>query len=881
MKNRKRIGLLCLALAVVLTAGAVLSAAAAGMVSDVDGDGRITAFDAQLIAESNAGKRQLSETQLSAVKGLSVRDMLNYVLGIGVIRIRTVRDLQKLCDQPDGNFILQNDLDLEGADWTPVANFSGSFDGGGHTISNFTLTACVADPRDTGIYNQGFFGDTAESAQIFNLHLQNVTLTAAADATAAGFFAGTLRGALTGCTATGTILDTREAYPAAMYTGVFAGRLLSGRIVGGTNLSFTDEYGRKTTKKLCASAAVLLESDGVNGGGKVGLAGYAADDTAVTGTWLDTSHSTGLLSQTLRERRQTVVDYMNTMATVEWTPVTDLYYTAANGTDQIILAGEVHVGLPYNGHSGSYERFLSAMESQDENGVWTAKADLESGGWDSSVISKYYVRPYANTNNAIGASIQITQKYLDEVIAMDDNGYLYLTANGNTYYMGAAGSNEHIHMTGTAATDRTAQLYDVSGAVPAVVTEPTENAVYKLGVKDTDGTVQFFTGNTGSVNGSTSLIVTPVPENAADIHAEFVSGGFRLWFELPGEWSDTGFYLTMGNACNSSVSWAWRQVSGILVNDAGQIYKGGFNPRGAQGMIPTDANRENYGMYPVGDWEATAVNDKGKIVVAEWDPSKAAYQCTDEIYTPDILNKNGLDTIYEAYAQSHKGDALVCYVDDWSAGNPGPGGHVRMIVADPVVIRGADGVIDGKASYLIETEQGVGFTRGATTSTWAYAKRYSFYEFAGKPASMPTSLDTKTYLPMTIRALQEEYQPGSKVTEVTKTQAGEIIPPISPTEGLIYSEHSINSVTVTVVNGSGTVLYQHEAFSGISSDFTLYADSQMNRLFMADLHAEAFYEAADGLLRPNRSYYCHVDVTLSTGETIRLVENRAFTYTAP
>ena len=904
MKNRKWIGLLCLALAVVLTAGAVLSAAAAGMVSDVDGDGRITAFDAQLIAESNAGKRQLSETQLSSIKGVSVRNILNFLLGDpdidvgdtdgdGVQEIYTVAGLQQLREVPDGNYILMKDLDLEGADWEPIAGFSGSLNGNGKIIKNFTINTCVEDSVSEGIYNQAFFGDTRQAAVISDLHLQNVTVNAAAETTSMSFFTGCHRGQLTGCTVTGVVTDTREAYPANMYVGVFAGKLLNGyegTIAGGTNLSFTDEYGRKTTGDLCADAAFLIENKTINLGsshvGKVGLAGYSPSGYTVTGTWKDSSNSTELLSQVLRDRRQTVVDYMNAMATVEWTPTETLYYTAANGTDQTIVAGKVHVGLPYNFHNGSYERFMTQMDTQDENGVWTAVSGLESCGWDDSLVTKYYIRPYTNENSYMGAGIQRTKVLSEEILSLDADGYLYYATEEQDYYYGTDERSEYIHIVGNAATAYCMQLYDASGATPVPVTNPTENKTYKLAAKDADGVIWYFNGNSNTINGINSLITTKVLANAADVYIEVTDGGYRVCHDEQGAWTDTGFYLTMGNACNTSVHWAWKQVSSVFVDDGARNskfgYEGGFYPRGAQSMIPTDYNRENYGMYPIGSWDATTVDETGMVVSAEWDPSKAAYECTDQTYTPEVLNDNGIDTIYEAYAQSRKGDALTCYVSHWTTGNPGPGGHVRMITGDPVVIRDAQGTIDGNASYLIETEQGVGFNRNNHDfpSSWDYARAFSFYEMIGKPTSMPTDTSTKTYLPMTIRALQEEYQPEAFLSEIRKSSVDGEIAAISPTTGLMYSSHSINSVTLTVVNGSGSVLYRHEAFTGISADTSISSDTN-NRLYMADLHAEAFYEAADGLLRPNRSYYCHVDVTLSTGETIRLVENRAFTYTAP
>ena len=904
MKHRKLVSLLALVMAVVLTVGAMLSASAANLVSDVDGDGKITAFDAQLIAESNAGRRQLSEQQLASIKGVSVHSILSFLRGEfdidvgdtdsdGVLEIYTVKGLQQLHEQPDASYILMKNLDLGGEDWTPVTGFSGSLDGNDKIISNFTINTCAADSVSEGIYNQAFFGDTKDTAVISNLHLKDVVVTAAADTTAMSFFIGCHRGDLTGCTAEGSLIDTREEYPANMYVGIMAGKLLNGyngTIVGGTNISFTDEYGRKTTKDLCANAVVMLENKTINLGsaqpGKVGLAGYAPSTYTVTGTWVDTSNSTSLLSQTLQERRQKVVDYMNAMATVEWTPTETLYYTAANGTDQTIVAGKVHVGLPYNFHNGSYERFMTQMATQDENGVWTANSDLTSCGYDDSVMVKYYIRPYTNTTSPLGAGIQHTALVeYDRVMSIDSNGFLYFSKDGVDYYYGSDASSEYIHILGYSANANCMRLYDVSGSTPVAVTKPVVGTIYKLGTMDPDGKIWYYNGTTNTINGYQSLITTSVIADATDMYLETTDGGYYLCYDKAGVWTETGFYLTMGNACNTSVSWAWKQVSSVFVDDGARNskfgYEGGFRPSGAHGMMPTDYSREHYGMYPIGDWEATTTDESGMVVSAEWDPSKAAYSCTDQTYTPEVLNDNGIDTIYEAFAQAHKGDALVCYVAHWTTGNPGPGGHVRMITSDPVIIRDASGVIDGNASYLCETEQGVGFNRANHDfpSTWAYAEAHSLYALIGKPTSMPTELSTKTYLPMTIRALQEEYQPEVFISEIRNSQVDGAIPALSPTEGLIYSSHTINSVTVKILNGSGTVLYQHEAFTGISAD-TSVSGSTNNRVYMADLHAEAFNENAPSVLREGRTYYCTIEVLLSTGETVTLVQNRSFRYAA-
>ena len=48
---------------------------------DLDADGRVTAFDAQLLAEANAGLRQLTDEQWTALGDLTRQDIMDYILG--------------------------------------------------------------------------------------------------------------------------------------------------------------------------------------------------------------------------------------------------------------------------------------------------------------------------------------------------------------------------------------------------------------------------------------------------------------------------------------------------------------------------------------------------------------------------------------------------------------------------------------------------------------------------------------------------------------------------------------------------------------------------------------------------------------------------------
>ena len=74
---------------------------------------------------------------------------------------------------------LTADIDLGGAEWTPIGymgkTFVGNFDGGNHTISNLVITKTLINSAENN--GVGFFGRTDSSAVIQNLVIENVDIT--------------------------------------------------------------------------------------------------------------------------------------------------------------------------------------------------------------------------------------------------------------------------------------------------------------------------------------------------------------------------------------------------------------------------------------------------------------------------------------------------------------------------------------------------------------------------------------------------------------------------------------------------------------------------------------------------------------------------------
>ena len=120
--------------------------------------------------------------------------------------IYTYEDLLLMAENPDGNYILMQDIDMSGKTWTPI-NFSGSFNGNGHALLNVTVTDLTDETREAydgnmkvyDTYFSGFFG-ILTNASVYDLDLVNYKSEITSDVPC---FSGSLAGYSEGSTITG------------------------------------------------------------------------------------------------------------------------------------------------------------------------------------------------------------------------------------------------------------------------------------------------------------------------------------------------------------------------------------------------------------------------------------------------------------------------------------------------------------------------------------------------------------------------------------------------------------------------------------------------------------------------------------------------------
>ena len=205
------------------------------------------------------------------------------------------------------NCTLTADIDLTGKDWTPIGtnfynSYTGTFDGGGHTIKGLTVT--------TNDQYVGLFGRLGKAGTVKNVVMEGVQITSNHSLGYAGGVAGfSWGGTIENCSVSGSVSGTICAGGVvgiqweASITGCSSSATVKGMVqVGGV----AGETNSGATMAACyATGNVTIEIDPINnilGGGLVGfnagssvLACYATGNVTSTGSGTGNVHIGGFL----------------------------------------------------------------------------------------------------------------------------------------------------------------------------------------------------------------------------------------------------------------------------------------------------------------------------------------------------------------------------------------------------------------------------------------------------------------------------------------------------------------------------------------------------------------------------------------------------------
>lgn len=200
----------------------------------------------------------------------------------------------------DINITLDKDIDLTGKEWTPIGTgysnkYTGTFDGGGHTIKGLTVT--------TNDQFVGLFGSIGYAGTVKNVMMEDVQITSNRSSGFAGGVAGYSDGTIENCSVSGSVSGT-------VYVGGVVGVQIGGSITGcssSATVKGTVDVGgvagqtnSSATLTACyATGNVIIEMDpkkNIAGGSLVGMnAGSSLLACYATGNVTSTGSSTGYM----------------------------------------------------------------------------------------------------------------------------------------------------------------------------------------------------------------------------------------------------------------------------------------------------------------------------------------------------------------------------------------------------------------------------------------------------------------------------------------------------------------------------------------------------------------------------------------------------------
>lgn len=198
----------------------------------------------------------------------------------------------------DINITLDTDIDLTGKNWTPIGTsfsnkYTGTFDGGGHTIKGLTVT--------TNDQFVGLFGSIGNAGTVKNVMMEGVQITKNHSSGFAGGVAGYSDGTIENCSVSGSVSDTvyvggvvgaqwEGSITGCSSSATVKGMVHVGGVVGQTN-------GGATLTACYATGNVTLEIDprkNIAGGSLVGFnGGNGVRACYATGNVTSTGSSTG------------------------------------------------------------------------------------------------------------------------------------------------------------------------------------------------------------------------------------------------------------------------------------------------------------------------------------------------------------------------------------------------------------------------------------------------------------------------------------------------------------------------------------------------------------------------------------------------------------
>ena len=263
-------------------------------------NGKVFVYKMKNATDWQAGGEYTYTVSLAAAKDLGYTIESN-----GSYTVTSADGLMNVAELVNGgktdiNITLDTDIDLTGKEWTPIGTgysnkYTGTFDGGGHTIKGLTVT--------TNDQFVGLFGSIGYAGTVKNVMMEDVQITSNRSSGFAGGVAGYSEGTIENCSVSGSVSGT-------VYVGGVVGVQIGGSITGCSSSAtvkgkvdvggVAGQTNSSATLTACyATGNVIIEMDpkkNIAGGSLVGMnAGSSLLACYATGNVTSTGSSTGYM----------------------------------------------------------------------------------------------------------------------------------------------------------------------------------------------------------------------------------------------------------------------------------------------------------------------------------------------------------------------------------------------------------------------------------------------------------------------------------------------------------------------------------------------------------------------------------------------------------
>lgn len=269
-------------------------------------NGKTFVYKMKNATDWQAGGEYTYTVSLAAAKDLGYT-----IEGNGSYTVTSADGLMNVAELVNGgktdiNITLDKNIDLTGKDWMPIGtsfrnSYTGTFDGGGHTITGLTVT--------TNDEYAGLFGCLGKAGTVKNVVMEDVQITSNRSSGFAGGVAGFSMGTIENCSVSGSVSGTVYVggVVGAQWEGSITGCSSSATVKGTTDVGGVagQTNGGATLTACYATGNVTLEIDpirNISGGGLVGfnggssvLACYAIGNVTSTGSSTGNVHIGGFL----------------------------------------------------------------------------------------------------------------------------------------------------------------------------------------------------------------------------------------------------------------------------------------------------------------------------------------------------------------------------------------------------------------------------------------------------------------------------------------------------------------------------------------------------------------------------------------------------------